>query len=353
MITIPSVQIGELIGEKIPSTKGEAGIDVFGEEVQAKDGKDFILRAGKNTRIGDDQLSIFATIDGQLCMESKLLHVYPLFEVNGDIDMGIGNIDFVGNVTVHGNVPSGFAIKAKGDIRIFGTVEAATLSSNGSIYVSAGVVAQGAGKIVATQQLYTNFINQANIEVQGDIHVSQAILHSNCYVGGAIYCHKGKGLIVGGNVSAGKAIFAKEIGNPMQTPTSLFVGVSIMLPQREDELIQKVNQGKLEIEKLEKLIQVYQAKEEKGIGLTTRERIMKLRVRKTLMESKEIFELAKEELEELKGLLNLKNTDGIYVENSIHPNVDIHFGKYRRKIITKYQGIKIQLLASEIQINTL
>src|SRR5690606_27653982 len=114
----------------------------------------------------------------------------PVYEVSGDLDMKTGNIDFVGNVVIRGNVPNGFEIKAKGDIHVYGTVESAFLYSEGSIFVNAGIVGQGNGKIYAKNNLHTTFINQGNIEVENDVHVSQSILHSTVIAGGSIYCEQ-------------------------------------------------------------------------------------------------------------------------------------------------------------------
>ncbi|UTW69218.1 DUF342 domain-containing protein [Anaerobacillus sp. HL2] len=51
----------------------------------------------------------FATIDGQMSVESKaVIHVYPIFEVNGDLDLKVGNISFIGSVNIRGNVPARF-----------------------------------------------------------------------------------------------------------------------------------------------------------------------------------------------------------------------------------------------------
>ncbi|WP_096199385.1 FapA family protein [Bacillus sp. FJAT-45350] len=353
VIDIPAVTQEDLVGEKMAATEGAPGRTVTDEEVPPQPGKDFILRAGKNTRLSEDRMKVFAIVDGQVSVEKKVIHVYPVYEINGDIDMSVGNIDFVGNVNIRGSVPAGFSIKAKGDIRIHGTVEAATLESNGSIFVSQGIVAQGGGLIKAKQDLHTSFINQGNIVVDGDIHVTQGIMHSNCTAGGSVYCNEGRGNIVGGVTSAAKDIIAKEIGNSMHTATSLYVGTQKQILEKEKELENIIKEATDEIEKLNKLLQMYELKAQNGIALSTKERIMKLRVRSTLQLSNSKIEVSQEELKELREQLEDSEKGSVIVEGAIHPNADVNFGKYRRKISSKHQFTKITLVDSEIKVLTL
>ena len=353
VIEIPNVTQEELIGEKIPATEGHPGTNVSGEEVPPKPGKDFILRKGKNTRISDDRLKIYAIVDGQMSVQGKVIHVYPIYEVNGDIDMKIGNIDFVGNVNIRGNVPTGFEIKAKGDIRIHGSVEGAVLDAGGSIYIQAGIVAQNRGMIRAKQDLHTTYINQGDIVVDGDIHVAQGILHSQCTAGGNIVCTSGKGTIVGGIISAGKNIELNEAGNSMGTVTSFYIGTHKQLLEKEKLLENQVADSKDELEKLEKLKKAYELKEKQGTPLTQQERITKLRIRSSVLLLNEKVKNSSEELKELQEELGSPEYGCISVLGTLYPNVNITFGKYSRRVTKNYRGVKVSFEEKEIKILSL
>ncbi len=350
VINIPSVTHGQLIGEKLPATSGQAGTNVFGEEIIAKPGKDFRLRAGKNTRIEDD--FIYATTDGQMSVEPKLIHVYPIFEVNGDLDLKTGNIDFVGSVNIRGNVPSGFEIRSKGDIKIHGTVESAVLISEGSIFVSAGIVGQGKGLIKASGDLHTSFINQGIIEVDGDVNVTQSILHSKIQSGGNVYCHKGKGNIVGGNISAAKNIFVKEVGNVHNTKTVLYLGVHQELMQQEKLHSDNLKKAEEDLQKLHILITNLLEKEKRS-SLTANEKIMKLRVRNSMNLTMETINETKEKLDDFKDIFSEQGHSSVRIEKQAFANVEVYFGKYRRKIISPHQHVMIYLEDSEITIGPL
>ncbi len=352
VLNIPSVTHGQLIGEKKSATMGTPGKNIYGEEIPAKPGKDFKLRAGKNTRIDDSGLKLIATIDGQMSVETKVIHVFPVFEVNGDLDLKVGNISFIGSVNIRGNVPAGFEIKSKGDIKIHGTVESAILNSEGSIFVSAGIVGQGKGLIKAKGDLHTSFINQGNVEVEGDINVTQSILHSKVQAGGNIYCNKGKGNIVGGDVSAGKSIFGKEVGNSHNTKTSLYLGVNHEIMKKEKNYSENLKKSEEDLQKLLILLKNLNEKE-KSTPLSAKEKIMKLRVRNTINQVNETMLEAREKLEDIKDIFSQFGDSVVCIEKKIFPNVDVHFGKYRRKIVSSHQYVKIYLEDGEINVGPL
>jgi uncharacterized protein (DUF342 family) len=352
VINIPSVTHGQLIGEKIPATDGAPGMNVLGEEIPPKPGKDFRLRAGKNTRIEEIGLKLHSTVDGQMSVEPKVIHVYPVFEVNGDLDLKVGNILFVGTVCIRGNVPAGFEIKSKGDIKIHGTVESAVLISEGSIFVSAGIVGQGKGLIKATGDLHTSFINQGVVEVEGDVNVTQSILHSKIQAGGSIYCHQGIGNIVGGDLSAGKNIIVKDVGNTHNTKTTLFLGVHQDLMNKEKNYNDNFKKAEEDLKKLTVLLDNLNEKE-KNNGLTAKEKIMKLRVRNTVIITTETIAQTKEKLEDYKDIFSEYGDSILTVKKQIFPSVDVCFGKYRRKIISPHQRVKIYLENGEIIVGPL
>ncbi|MCD8501535.1 MAG: FapA family protein [Bacillaceae bacterium] len=346
VINILSVTKGQLIGEKILATQGVPGTNVYGEQVEARPGKDFFLRQGKNTRIDKNQ--IFSLIDGQMNIEKKVIHVFPVYEVNGDLDLKVGNISFVGGVNIRGSVPSGFEVRAKGDIKVHGTVESATLiSEEGSIFVSAGIVGQGKGLIQAKGDLHTSFINQANVKVEGDVHAIQSILHSDVQAEGGVYCHKGKGNIVGGSISAVKGIVAKEIGNSHNTMTSLYLGINQQLLTQEKNIRQKIKQLEDELKKLNLLLTTIQDKENQGL-LTPQEKIMKLRIKNTMQTMADEFLETKDKYEDIQEKFQSQSDASVKVEQKIFPQVDIHFGKYKRKIVTPHQYVKIYYDSGEI-----
>lgn len=348
IIEIPSVQQGDTVAVKIEKTPGADGTDVYGREVTAREGRDFKLRPGKNTKVSRDSLKLIALSAGQPSPGNKTVHVYPVYEVHGDVSMKVGNIDFVGNVTINGGVPSGYSVKAKGDIRISGPVEGAEISAGGSVYISRGIVAQNKGFIKAGVDIFTSFINQAEAEAGGDIYVTQSILHSNISAGGFVRCIKGRGNIVGGSISAGKGIEMNEAGNSMNTPTTFFIGAGKNTFEKEKFYEEKLKKSAEELEKLHLLLEKLTEKEEKGAA-GAKDRIMILRIRSTIEKASREYEESREELGELAEVSHNGTEGFLTVHKTIYPNSAIQFGKYRCKINSLHQHLIFKLEAGEIR----
>lgn len=347
VIDIPTVRSGEVVGKKIHPVPGLPGKGVNGEEIPAKDGKDLTIRPGKNTKINDAADELISAIDGQISVEPRLVHVYPVYEVNGDLDLRTGNLDFIGNINIRGNVPAGFTLKAKGDIRVHGSVEAAELTAGGSIYIQQGILAQGEGMIQAEGDVHTSFINQANVFAAGDVIVSTSILHSRIESYGAIVCNQRKGNVCGGSLSAVRGIDVNEIGNQMNTPTEIYLGVSQRLLEREAYFKKQQEAANDQLNKNGKLLKKLIDKEKNSL-LSEQERALKKRIRKSFALSYEQLNEAASALDDLENSLNKNDQAKVAIRKQVFPMTDLYFGKYRRRITRAHQGVIFYLNQSEI-----
>lgn len=250
VIRLNNVKKGQLLATRIPPKPGVPGTAVTGEEIPCKPGREANFKIGKNVVINPEQTAMYAAIDGLLTKTEKgKINVFPVYEINGDVDYSIGNIDFVGTVVIRGNVLSGFRIKAAGDIRVTGFVEGAELEAEGSIDISGGIIGYNKGYIKAGQNVKSAFVQDGNVIAGADITVSQSIMHSNIRAGQNVICNGTKGLVVGGVVQAGEKVIARTIGNTMSTATVIEVGV---LPELRNELSELRAQLKQQVESMDK-----------------------------------------------------------------------------------------------------
>ncbi len=250
VISLNNVKKGQLIGQRFLAEEGTPGKAVTGETLFAKSGKEARFKMGKNVVADADQMALYSAIDGMVVKTDRdKINVFPIYEVNGDVDFNIGNVDFIGTVVIRGSVMPGFRIRAAGDIRITGGVETAELEADGSIEISAGIVGHNKARIKAGQHVKSSFIQDAVVEAGGNIIVSQSIMHSTIRAGQSVFCKGAKGLIVGGTVQAGESVSSRTIGNSMSTTTVIEVGV---LPELRNELIQLRNSLKTHMENMDK-----------------------------------------------------------------------------------------------------
>lgn len=248
---IKIVQEGKLLAKITEPGKGTDGRDVFGDFVKAKDGDQQILYAGENVKKSENGLEFYATNDGQPVLNKNILNVFSHYLVPGDVDYNSGNIEFDGNVTINGNVLPGFEVKAKGDIIVMGTVDSAMLDAGRDIKVIGGIIGNNDIVVKCGRNLLTTFLQNAFIEVQGDVIIKDSTVHSEIYSTGNVVLREGKGSIVGGLVHALKSVDAKIIGSRSETKTRVVVGQDFLVKKMIDEFTKAKEFCQNNIEKIE------------------------------------------------------------------------------------------------------
>ncbi|WP_274651520.1 DUF342 domain-containing protein [Paenibacillus humicola] len=252
---LKNMKRGQLIAEKIAATEGRPGRTVTAETIPCRSGKEAFFKVGKNVVLGPGQNALYAAIDGLVTLTDKhKINVFPVYEVNGDVDYNTGNIDFVGTVVIRGNVLTGFRVKAAGDIRVIGGVEGAELESEGSVEITGGILAGNKGCVRAGRNVKSSFIQDGNVTAGEDVIVSQSIMHSHVRAGRNVLCGGSKGLVVGGTIMAGERVTARTIGNTMSTATVIEVGVRPELRAELQELRQQVKRLGDSLDKTEKAL---------------------------------------------------------------------------------------------------
>jgi len=110
----PHVAEGTPVARYHPPTKGERGMDVFGNELPARDGAERPIRKGENIRevTQEDGTILFeATAMGLVNVRKGSVAVSTVLHIDGDVDMSTGNIVVeTGSVHVKGTVRSGFSV---------------------------------------------------------------------------------------------------------------------------------------------------------------------------------------------------------------------------------------------------
>jgi len=268
------VQQGELIAEKIPATPGIEGIDVIGQIAPAKSGKDIPFPLGKNVMLENNN-QIIAALAGQVILKRNKIHVIPLIEVNGDVDLSTGNIEFNGNVIIHGSVQPGFSIKAEGDVEIQGTVSGAVVEGN-NVTIRMGIQGMQQGYIKAATNLSTHFIENATVSAGQDIFVRDVILNSRVNAVRKIEVIERRGAIIGGEISAGEEIHAKIVGTPTASSTNLQVGVNPLLREEYQLLRRDLKKCKSNLEQAQKALSILKAFDQSELPPEKRELLLKL-----------------------------------------------------------------------------
>jgi len=206
---IKTVHKGDAIADITLPTKAVDGIQVTGDTVKGIDGQYPKIHCGKNVSISADRTKLVADIEGEIFFEDGKFSVKKELVINQDIDASIGNIDFPGDLVIHGSVREGFSVKSEGDLTIKGSVEQATIAAKGHILINQGV---NGGKIDAGSSIECQYFEYCTVVAKGNITVDQ-ILGSDVSTEGEIKVIGPNSKIVGGKVFGGNGIEVKYIGN--------------------------------------------------------------------------------------------------------------------------------------------
>lgn len=232
---ISSVTAGSVLAELTPAVQGKPGIDVCGGLLRPVKVKQRILRVGKNIKLSEDGLKAYSEVNGHATIEGDQIFVSNMYEVPANVDTSTGDIEYEGNVLVHGNVIAGYSIKAKGDIIVEGVVEGAVLQAGGHIILKRGIQGMDRGVLKANGNVISKFIESATVEAGGYV-TADAIMHSNISAKGDITVEGKKGYITGGTIRSGTQVVAKTIGSSMGTVTNIEVGIEPAIVAEYHEL---------------------------------------------------------------------------------------------------------------------
>jgi uncharacterized protein len=226
-----NVEDGQLVAVRFLPQAGCSGVDIYGKTVEPQLCKEADLSPGKNVRVaqGEGRIMFYATASGALKVEGDKISVAEVLYVQGDVSFNTGNLDFAGDVVIKGKVVQGFSVKATGDIIVAETVEAGTsVNAQGGITVGRGVVGRRT-RIVAKGGLRAQFVQEATVQVQGDIGLGSYAYHANLQAGGKIVIARGagprSGSVMGGQVWALGGIDLHTAGTQTQTRTELSIGL--------------------------------------------------------------------------------------------------------------------------------
>lgn len=140
---IHSVSVGSVLAIKRPAVQGNPGVGVTGQEIVARTPKDIQIRIKEGAELIQEGMVAIATRSGRPALEGsnkQFLSVRPVYVVEGDVDLSVGNIEFEGDIIILDSVLDGFTVKAGGSIQIFGDVLHAFLFANGDITINKKVI---------------------------------------------------------------------------------------------------------------------------------------------------------------------------------------------------------------------
>ncbi len=214
------VKKGEVLLRVGIAVPPEDGSDIYGNLIEANEGRKLTVTAGANTKWLDEQRrTLIAIGEGVVETRGEEVSIQPIIQIDGDVDFGVGNIEFDGAVHVAGSILDGFTVKATRNLYVGGNIEGAFVEVGGDIKITGGITGHNKGSIAAKGTIEAKYINGATAQADHDILVETEIVNSQTTANGMILIKRGG--IIGGTATAGYSIQAMTLGSQMYVPTKI------------------------------------------------------------------------------------------------------------------------------------
>jgi len=251
MSLVQNAEEGQLLAVYHPAVQGTAGRDVTGAFEKANTYKELRPLTGKGISNDEDPNKYYAAKAGKIEYDGdNKLSVVEVYEVQGGCDYANNAlVDFNGDVIIHGNVEAGVTIHAGKSLTVDGVVESANITAGGTVCLKRGMQGAGKGAIIAGGDIFTEFIEYANVSAGGSVQ-SNVILNSKVTAGDQITLTGKKGLIAGGYVHAMMGVSCQNAGNMSEIKTGIHVGVMPEIMEKRIEVNEQYNKLNQELDEV-------------------------------------------------------------------------------------------------------
>jgi uncharacterized protein (DUF342 family) len=298
------------------------------------------LPRGPNTRVDPEYPQyLLADANGYVFYYNGLITVKKLLNVRGDVDFTTGNIFFVGDMAVHGDVRAGFEVQGN-RILISGMVEGGVVRARSDLALQGGARGGVSARCLISTggNLRLSFAEKAELRAGNNIYIERTCQHATVFAGSNLVV---KDRLQGGVIHARNTIYvANQLGTPTAAPTTLFLGYNALrvrqlekLDARLDELASRVTHYTAVAGHLPP-----------DATATTRKLAM---ARQKL----ELFRQRREQIWE--ALLEDERQAGscrLVVPGTVHPGVAVSIGRASLTVDTTYRNVAFRLQQGEVAI---
>lgn len=326
---------GEWVGEKIHATPGVEGKTVFGNSIKPMPGKNYPILYDKKTVqavVEADKTTLYALRSGAVYFAGESIGVSNHLEIDENIGVKTGNVDFDGYLTVKGTIEDNYTVATTKDIEVlsdYGVGSCKEISSReGSIYIKGGIAGKGKTVIKCKKDLYLKYVADADIVCDGSVHVGFYCLNSNI-TAKEVILESMKGQIIGGNINAEIRVVASVYGTLSEKRTNIYVkGFDrIALKDSLDTLTQEIEQLKASINQYKQRIAIFNISDTGQARKNEYER---------LNEEYNQFKTELQEKEEAKkniaGYLKVKGEGEITILKKAFPNTFLEIKRIQKEI---------------------
>ena len=338
------VREGQLVAHRRLPVPKEAKPNAGEDANLAPDSRNHPPHAGENvrTQIDAGMELFYATATGVLEWDGAQVAVLKQLRVSGDVDFGLGNLNFDGEIRVEGSVVQGFSVKAGSDITIAGDIEAGcAVTAAGNITVGRGIEGRRT-QVTASGTVRVGFVREATVVAGGDIVLREYAHQARLRAGGRIEISGGDdrrgGSAVGGSLWTRAGIRAHTAGSPGHVQTLLMAGADPEDMRKLDELKKKAdssyNQFRALLEPFGMTrVDVLQIKNRIAAAVGPRRKLLAGKA-KQLGQVAQLYKQLATACEELERKMTTQEQDAeIEIRDKAFPGVEIRLQSHALKLV--------------------
>lgn len=230
----------QVIAERVPETRGTPGVNVFGEEIAQQPGKDINVKVSGDASYSPETGQVIATKAGVLsAVKGAVITVCAKQLIAGDVDFSVGNIESKNCVDIKGDILPGFTVKTKGDLRIGGNIQSATILCQGNVVVKGGLLGINS-RLDSLGDADINFVERSKMTVGGKITLRKGAYYSEITAGDDILC-PADSKIVGCVFCCAGNFLGGDVGSSQGQAATIAAGVDGKRYRKYEELQQQIH----------------------------------------------------------------------------------------------------------------
>ncbi len=229
LTTLVTVRAGTVLAHATPGRHGVMGATVSGEAVPYGRLPDVSPRPGSNTRREGD--TVVAASDGLFRTDAGFFWIDEVLVVPGDVDFSVGNIDFPGDVVIHGVIRDGFRVRAGRSLHCSKSIDASEVSTGGDLVTAQGIIGRRQAVIRSGGGITARFIENCVVEAAGSIRVQTGIMNSSLHTLGRLEMGD-RGVIVGSIVHARDGVMTAQIGSSRSPRAEIRCGIDYTVDRK-------------------------------------------------------------------------------------------------------------------------
>lgn len=320
---VRNIYRGTTIAKISMPTEGEAGTDIMGKPVPQKQGVAATFTVGKGTELTPDGTEIIASVDGNLTYSGGAFNVEESLLIRGDVDVSSGNIDFIGDIMIKGNVMEGFAVTSKKNVTIQGTVTNGKVTADGNITVKLGSINSELHSEKGNIKL--DFCENSKLYAAGNVEGS-------AFIGGEVFAGKdivasGKGIMMGGKYTALENITASAIGSESYAKTMVTLGNNAVLSEEMEGHRHKIAEMEDKLDQLGKIVTAL-TEMAKVSKLTPEREQMKVEAMRSRFQIQGEIKRLNARIAEIESTLERKQILSISCKKAFYPGVTLRINSY-------------------------